>query len=47
MRSLGSGLVAATVLNTKTGKIEKKIPDASALIKKIDYSHKISSTLHI
>ena len=47
MRSLGDGLVTATVLNTKSGKIVKKIPDANALIKKTDYNHKISSTLRI
>ena len=34
--------MTATVLNTKTGEVENKIPDVSGLVKKKDYDAKIS-----
>ena len=35
--------MTSTVLNTKIGEIENKIPNASALVKKIDYNTTISN----
>ena len=37
-----NGLVTTTVLNTKIGEVEIKIPDISGLVKKKDYNAKIS-----
>ena len=34
-------MVTATVLNTKIGEVENKIPDVSGLVKKTDYDAKI------
>ena len=36
-----SGLVSTTVLNTKIGEVESKIPCVSGFVKKIDYDAKI------
>ena len=34
-------MVTATVLNTKIGEVENKIPDVSGLVRKTDYDAKI------
>ena len=36
--------MTTTVLNTKNGEVENKIPDASDLVKKTDYNAKTSDT---
>ena len=39
-----SALVTTTVLNTKIGEVENKIPDTSGVVRKTDYNITMSDT---